>query len=150
MTLALFRSPFSAKYDTVYSHAAEEIRASGLYDSQFNYATGRASYSQDELSDPHRPPYAEHGRQSSKSSGLRNELARGETQEYLNELEAGRGGAYGAGGGGGGGKLRKGGRPQSGSYGGEQGYPNQYDDNGYQDGGFRPPQQSSEMHRPRY
>lgn len=148
----------SAKYDTVYSHAAEEIRASGLYDSSYNYAIpGRGSYSQDELSDPTaRPSFAaEHGRNLSKSSGLRNELARGETQEYLNELEAGQGG-----GGPGGpdrrqvGKLRKGG---GGSQAAPVGYADddysqqqqQYDYNGYE-GGFRPPHESSEMHRPRY
>ncbi|GAA5986779.1 hypothetical protein JCM10908_000894 [Rhodotorula pacifica] len=141
-----------AKYDTVYSHAAEEIRASGLYDSSFNYGTGRPSYSQDELSDPHRPSYAEHGRNLSKSSGLRNELARGETQEYLNELEAGQGGGERRQGG----KLRKGGSGGS-SDGGNQApvvyadnyYSEQYDYNSYE-GGFRPPHQSSEMNRPRY
>lgn len=155
----------SAKYDTVYSHAAEEIRASGLYDSSYNYATGRPSYSQDELSmpDPTRPSFAEHGRNSSKSSGLRNELARGETQEYLNELEAGQGGGGGGGGGGGPdrrqvGKLRKGGNgggqyggqaAPMGSYADDDYSQQQYEYNGYE-GGFRPPHESSEMHRPRY
>ncbi|GAA5965448.1 hypothetical protein JCM8115_005754 [Rhodotorula mucilaginosa] len=147
-----------AKYDTVYSHAAEEIRASGLYDSSYNYATGRPSYSQDELSDPTRPSFAaEHGRNLSKSSGLRNELARGETQEYLNELEAGQGvgpdrrqvGKLRKGGNGGGGGGHLGSQVAPVGY-ADDDYSQQYDYNGYE-GGFRPPHESSEMHHgPRY
>lgn len=127
-----------------------------MYDASFNYGAAGG----DELADPRRPGYAEHGRNLSKSSGLRNELARGETQEYLNELESGRG-PYGdekrGAAGGAGGKLRKaggggGGPPMNASS--VIGYQDDddshhYDYNGYE-GGFQPPHSSSELRGPRY
>ncbi|GAA6005089.1 hypothetical protein JCM10207_008506 [Rhodosporidiobolus poonsookiae] len=126
-----------ARYNSVYSTAAEEIRQSGAWD---GYA-GRPSFSDD-------PAYG-HGRTASKSSGLRNELARGETEEYLDEAAVhGRGG-------GGGGKLKKssglGRAPVNAASvvgyqddddvhgyggGGQQGYAYDYPS----EGGFRPPQ----------
>ncbi|GAA6005376.1 uncharacterized protein JCM10292_007327 [Rhodotorula paludigena] len=76
-----------ARYDSVYSNAAEEIRQSGLWDQ-----ASRPSYSQDELIAPGYPSAAGHGRNASKSSGLRNEIARAE--EYDDEYYEGpRGGA---------------------------------------------------------
>ncbi|GAA6029828.1 hypothetical protein JCM8097_001067 [Rhodosporidiobolus ruineniae] len=153
-----------ARYNSVYSAAAEEVRASGLWDG----AAGRMSYSDDPSAPPHGGPYygAGHGRTGSKASGLRNEIARGETQEELDQMAV-----YGGGGGagGGGGKLKKsklgqsssgpgpvnassvvgyrddeeaigydyGGRGGGGGRGGYDDYP--------QEGGFRPPGQSSEV-----
>ncbi|GAA5886963.1 hypothetical protein JCM16303_003073 [Sporobolomyces ruberrimus] len=60
-----------AKYNSVYSTAAEEIRQSGLWD---GYA-------------PPPPPGQGHGRGFSKSSGLRNELSRNDHDEYMNSQE---------------------------------------------------------------
>ncbi|BGP15002.1 hypothetical protein JCM10213_002855 [Rhodosporidiobolus nylandii] len=83
------------RYNSVYSHAADEIRQSGLWDG----AAGRVSYSDDPMAAS--GPYTHH-RNASKASGLRNELARGETTEDLSDAAV-----NGAGGGGGGGKLKK-------------------------------------------
>ncbi|GAA5906688.1 hypothetical protein JCM6882_008096, partial [Rhodosporidiobolus microsporus] len=151
-----------ARYNSVYSHAADEIRQSGLWD-----GVARQSYSDDGPL-PHPSPYGpgagyQHGRNMSKSSGLRNEVARGgdETVEDLMDPYAG---------GGGGGKLKKshggggggGGRaPANASS--VVGYSDAYDEEaqygrgagggryddpyayGGGEGGFRPPEQSSEV-----
>ncbi|GAA5916438.1 uncharacterized protein JCM6883_006108 [Sporobolomyces salmoneus] len=73
-----------ARYNSVYSTAAEEIRQSGLWD---GYAQ-RNSSSFEGLP----PPHAQHGSGLSKSSGLRNELSSNgaggeymESREYLDE-----------------------------------------------------------------
>lgn len=66
-----FASDSSAKYNSVYSTAAEEIRQSGLWD---GYA-------------PPPPPGQGHGRGLSKSSGLRNELSRNDHDEYMDSQE---------------------------------------------------------------
>ncbi|GAA5909714.1 hypothetical protein JCM5296_005770 [Sporobolomyces johnsonii] len=81
-----------ARYNSVYSTAAEEIRASGFWDGA---SVGRPSYSNDDLT-ALGYPQQQHGRNLSKSSGLRHELARGEpSQEYLAEMGAGAAGGYG-------------------------------------------------------
>jgi len=122
----------SARYNSVYSTAAEEIRQSGLWDGQHL----RPSYSQDDL--PPGAPYAGqgHGR---NPSGLRNELGRRneyeDSREYLDEYGQKEGAGY-----------------EKGTYGTEvSGYQDQYEDVRYQDhhrqqeggGGFRPPVQDS-------
>ncbi|GAA5854483.1 hypothetical protein JCM8547_004859 [Rhodosporidiobolus lusitaniae] len=142
-----------ARYDSVYSTAANEIRQSGLWDG----AAGRVSYSDDPAYVGGGGPYGGgHGRNMSKSSGLRNELRRGETQEELSEYAAG-------GGGGGGNKLKKSGLGKSSyapenasSVGGyrDDDYEERYGGYGGQGGGyehgFQPPQVSSEMPQRRY
>ncbi|BGP39012.1 hypothetical protein JCM10450v2_002969 [Rhodotorula kratochvilovae] len=130
-----------ARYDSVYSNAAEEIRQSGLWDGAA--ALSRPSYApdDDELAAPGYPSAGGgHGRNLSKSSGLRNELARGAAREE--QLQ----------GGGGGGKLRKGGAGGGGAvnatsvvgYRDEEEYA-PYDYPG--EGGFRAPGHSSETRR---
>jgi len=125
----------SARYNSVYSTAAEEIRQSGLWDGQHL----RPSYSQDDL--PPGAPYAGQGGHGRNPSGLRNELGRRneyeDSREYLDE--------YGQKEGGGGGGYEKD------SY--VSGYQDQqlherYEDVRYegghgQGGGFRPPVQDS-------
>jgi hypothetical protein len=74
----------SARYNSVYSDAREEIRQSGLWD---NAAVPRTSI--DEFTAPGYPQ--QHGRQM---SGLRNEIGRPEpSQEYLSEVADGKRGA---------------------------------------------------------
>ncbi|GAA5956681.1 hypothetical protein JCM3765_005701 [Sporobolomyces pararoseus] len=77
-----------ARYNSVYSTAAEEIRQSGLWDSQNYSSTSQGLPPPGVLA-----PYSNHGRGLSKSSGLRNELTREEedqdrymdSREYLGE-----------------------------------------------------------------
>ncbi|GAA5971930.1 hypothetical protein JCM11641_001574 [Rhodosporidiobolus odoratus] len=143
------------RYNSVYSHAADEIRQSGLWDG----AAGRVSYSpSDDPSSEQQQPYS-HNRNLSKASGLRNELARGDTQEELDQMAV-------ASSGGGGGKLKKSqlgrggpvnanaGRGVVGYQDEEEGYdytpaPRMGDQGGYypSEGGFQPPPHgmSSEM-----
>lgn len=78
----------SARYNSVYSTAAEEIRQSGLWD---GYAQ-RNSTSYEGLPPPGPGGAYGHGRGLSKSSGLRNEVGRQddpneymESREYLEE-----------------------------------------------------------------
>ncbi|GAA5836379.1 hypothetical protein JCM5353_002501 [Sporobolomyces roseus] len=123
-----------ARYNSVYSTAAEEIRQSGLWD---GHNHSRPSYSQDDL-----PPSAGYtqGGHGRNPSGLRNELGRGneyaeESREYLDEY----GQKEGMGGGG---------VYEKDSYvSGYQDQQERYEDVRYQDqqhqGGFRPPVQDS-------
>ncbi|GAA5821973.1 hypothetical protein JCM3770_003029 [Rhodotorula araucariae] len=67
-----------ARYDSVYSNAAEEIRQSGLWDGA---PLSRPSESADQLVAPGYPSAGHgygHARNGSRSSGLRNEVARGD------------------------------------------------------------------------
>lgn len=144
--------PHSARYDSVYSTAANEIRQSGLWDGQH----GRPSYSGPYYSDA--DPSQQHVRQG---SGLRNELPRGDTTEDL---------AYEAGEKKGGNKLKKSGlgRGAQGGNGyaadsvsGVSGYKDRGGEEQYEYGGggggydyaggreeaFVPPEQGSQMHQ---
>ncbi|EGU12846.1 Proteophosphoglycan ppg4 [Rhodotorula toruloides ATCC 204091] len=127
-----------ARYDSVYSTAQEEIRQSGLWDGA---SMGRPSYSQDELAAPGYP--LGHGRNASKSSGLRNEVARGDEEEYLAEGGRGQGGKLRKGGGGGGGRAPLNATSVVG-YQDEEYAP--YDYANPTEQGFRPPYESSQMH----
>lgn len=81
-----------ARYNSVYSTAAEEIRQSGLWDGYHHSAVGTASY---EGLPPPTGSYGPgggiggggHGRGMSKSSGLRNELAVAREPEYMDSRE---------------------------------------------------------------
>lgn len=140
----------SARYDSVYSNAAHEIRQSGLWDGAAA-AQGRPSYApgdSDELIAPGGYSYGgggggRHARDGSRGSGLRKELARGESDDSYAAPS-------------GGGKLRKGGK--GGGAGG--GVVNATSVVGYRDeeeyapydyagreGGFAVPHQSSETRR---
>ncbi|BGP23769.1 proteophosphoglycan ppg4 [Rhodotorula toruloides] len=127
-----------ARYDSVYSTAQEEIRQSGLWDGA---SMSRPSYSQDELAAPGYP--IGHGRNASKSSGLRNEVARGDAEEYLADGGRGQGGKLRKGGGGGGGRAPVTATSVVG-YQDEEYAP--YDYANPTEQGFRPPYESSQMH----
>ncbi|GAA5980012.1 hypothetical protein JCM5350_005996 [Sporobolomyces pararoseus] len=124
-----------ARYNSVYSTAAEEIRQSGLWDSQ--------NYSAQGLPPPGTAPYS-HGRGLSKSSGLRNELTREEEDQYMDSREYL--GEYGM-------KSEKLG--VEGGGGGDT-YVSGYHDERYEyeggggAGGFRPPVNDSSYHQANY
>ncbi|GAA5927675.1 hypothetical protein JCM3775_006049 [Rhodotorula graminis] len=132
-----------ARYDSVYSTAAHEIRQSGLWDgSAAQPGQGRPSYApgdSDELMTPGGYGGYGHAREGSRASGLRNELARGGGDEAYDAPPARATG----------GKLRKGGGAVQATsvvgYRDEEEYaPYDY---GGDEGGFRPPGQSSETRR---
>ncbi|GAA6008792.1 hypothetical protein JCM11491_003785 [Sporobolomyces phaffii] len=143
-----------ARYNSVYSTAAEEIRQSGLWDGYHQ----RASTAYDGLPPP--PPgggggaYG-HGRGLSKSSGLRNELGRShpndseyttayESKEYLDEY--GRGGEKYAAGGGGDTYVSGYADAEDERY----EYPAGGPGGGRHEGGFRPPGLDSSEYEPHY
>ena len=139
--------PCSARYDSVYSTAAHEIRQSGLWDGSAAQPGqgGRPSYApgdSDELMTPGGYGGYGHAREGSRASGLRNELARGGGADEGYDAPPARATAAG-------GKLRKGGQPVQATsvvgYRDEEEYaPYDY---GGAEGGFRPPGQSSETRR---